>query len=371
MTYLEIDLENLQNNIKNLKHILKNKAMLMAVVKANAYGHGLIECATSAISGGASWLGVVTLEEALRIRKENIRKPILVLGATKSKDARLAANQDISIAVFSLDQARELSEISFDKPLKIHLKIDTGLNRLGLKLEELAEVVRLIKSNHGMVVEGVYSHLASVEENDLAHAQTQLEKFIEALKTLKSLGIDKIIKHIAATAAVLVLPESHFDMVRCGIGIYGLWPSEEIKNQFGREDFLEPVLSFKTEIVQIKSIEKGQKIGYGCAYEANEDMVIGVIPVGYFEGLDRGLSNCGEVLVSGKRCPIVGRICMNMTIIDISKLKSQISKINSDVTIIGKDGDEENTADEIAEKLGTINYEVVARLPEHLERRYI
>lgn len=370
MTYLEIDLEKLKNNVKNLKHVLRSNVMLMAVVKANAYGHGLVECAASAIDGGATWLGVVTLDEALKIRKENIRKPILVLGSTQAKDARLAANQDVSIAVFSLEQVKELSEIGFDKPLKIHLKIDTGLNRLGLKSSELGQAIRLISSNKGIIIEGVYSHLASVEENDLVHAKSQIDKFIEALKILKVLGYEKIVKHLAATAATLVLPESHFDMVRCGIGVYGLWPSEEVKEKFGRDDFFEAVLSYKTEIVQIKSVGKGEKIGYGCTYTAERDMTIGVIPVGYHEGLGRGLSNRGEVLALGARCPIIGRICMNMTIIEL-KAESEKLKTGVKVTIIGCDGDEEITADEIAEKLGTINYEIVARLPEHLERKYV
>lgn len=371
MTHLAIDLEKMKLNVAKLKSFLNNGTLLMAVVKANAYGHGLVASAKAAIEGGANWLGVVALEEGMALRKENIHKPILVLGAVALKDARLAANQEIAIAVFSMDQVRELSEISFDKALKIHLKVDTGLNRLGLEVGEISQAIRLISSNKGIVLEGVFSHFASVEENNLEFAKIQIEKFKEALKVLKELKYEKIIKHMAATSAALVLPDSHFDMVRCGIGIYGLWPSLDLAKKFDNKELLEPVLSFKTEIVQTKNVKKGEKIGYGCTFEAKEDMVIGIIPVGYAEGLDRGLSNnIGEVLVSGQHCSIIGRVCMNMSIVKLKAEREKL-KVGQEVTIIGEDGDQEITVDEIAQKLGTINYEIVARLPEHLERKYI
>lgn len=371
---LEIDLSKLTQNIKNLKGLLKPETELMAVVKANAYGHGLIEVSRAAIEAGANWLGVINIDEAMALRETNIHKPILILGEVLNDDLRTAANKDISVAIISLEKIREVADINFDKPLKVHLKIDTGLNRLGLENSEIPEAIRILKSHQNIIIEGVYSHLASVEENDLAYAKKQIKNFKEAIKILKQNGVDDILKHIAASAATMVLKESHFDMVRCGVAQYGLWPSQEIKESFGRPDFLEPVLSYKTQIAQIKKVLKGEKIGYGCSFAADNDMMVGVIPVGYYEGLDRGLSNKGEVLVSGTRCPIIGRVCMNMAIVDLSTInpKSEIRMSNDiEVTIIGKDGNEEVTADEMAEKLGTINYEIVTRLPAHLERKYI
>lgn len=370
-TYLEINLENLNQNIKNLKGLLKPEIQFLAVVKGNAYGHGIIDVSRAAIISGADWLGVVTIDEAVALREASIHKPILILGEVSTNDFRLAANKDISVPVISLDQARIVADINFDKPLKVHLKIDTGLNRLGLANSEIAEAVKILQSHRNIIIEGVYSHLASVEENDLAFAQAQIKIFKEALKIVEQCGVKNIIRHLAATAATMVLPESHFDMVRCGIGIYGLWPSEEIRKSFDRPDFLLPVLSYKTQLAQVKRVKKGEKIGYGCTYTAKSDMTIGIIPVGYYEGIDRGLSGNGEVLVAGVRCSIVGRICMNMSIIDMSKVESQKSKVGMEVTIIGKDGEGEITVEEIANKLGTINYEIVARLPEHIERRYI
>lgn len=381
---IEINLENLSQNIKNLKGLIKPKTQFMAVVKSNAYGHGIIEISKAAIEAGADWLGVVNIDEAVELRENNIHKPILILGEVLNDDLRTAANKDISVALISLEKIREVADINFDKPLKVHLKIDTGLNRLGLEAPEISEAIRILKSHKNIIIEGVYSHLASVEENDLAYAKFQIKNFKEAIKILKQNDVDNIMKHIAASAATMVLKESHFDMVRCGITIYGLWPaspdvlfasqggpSDETKKNFDQADFLTSILSYKTQIVQIKKIKKGEKVGYGCDFEAKGDMTIAIIPVGYADGIDRGLSNRGEVLISGTRCPIIGRVCMNMIMVKLPITNDQSPKVGDEVIIIGKDGDEEITADEMAEKLGTINYEIMTHLPAHLPRIFI
>lgn len=367
LTELEINLGNLSQNIRNLKDLIKKDTQFMAVVKANAYGHGLVEISKAAVEAGADWLGVACLDEAVKLREAGIHKPILILGEVLNDDLRTAANKDISVALISLAKIREVAEINFDRPLKVHLKIDTGLNRLGIEKEEIPEAVRILSSHKNIIIEGVYSHLASVEENDLAYTKAQIKNFKEAIKVLKQNNIDNVIKHIAASAATMIMKDSRFDMVRCGIAIYGLWPSKEIKKTFNHPDFLSPALTFKTQIIQIKKVKKGEKVGYGGSFKVDRNMTIGIIPVGYTEGIDRGLSNIGEVLVSGERCPIIGRICMNMTIIAITNIDI---KTSDEVTIIGKQGDEEITAEEIAAKLGTINYEIVARLPEHIKRIY-
>ncbi len=367
-TLIEINLDRLTSNIKNLKSLLRPETKFLAVVKSNAYGHGLVETARAANLAGANWFGVVYLEEAMTLRQAGILKPILLLKGVSVADARQAANQDISVPVVSLENAREISETNFDKPLKVHLKVDTGLNRLGLSIAEIVEAVRVLKTNKNIILEGVYSHLASVEESDLDYTDKQIKNFKLAVKELESAGYKGFIKHLAATAATMLLAESHFDMVRCGIGIYGLWPSQENKVSFNRPDFLLPVLNYKTELTQIKKVAQGEKIGYGCTYETQKDMIIGIIPVGYYEGIDRGLSNNGEVLISGQRCPIVGRICMNLSIIDITDIDAEVG---GEVVIIGRQAAEEITADEIANKTNTINYEVVTRIPAHIKREYI
>ncbi len=368
---LEINLENLSQNIKNLKGLLKQETLFMAVVKANAYGHGMTEVSYAAIQAGADWLAVTNIDEAIELREAKIHKPILILGEVLNDDLRTAANKDISVALISLEKIREVSDINFDKPLKVHLKIDTGLNRLGIELAEIPEAVRILKSHRNIIIEGVFSHLASVEKENFDYAKTQVKNFKEAIKILQQNGVQDIIRHLAATAATLLLPDSQFDMVRCGLGIYGLWPSEEIKKSFDHSDFLSPVLEFKTQIVQTKKVSEGEKIGYGCSFEAKNDMKIAIIPIGYYDGFDRELSNRGAVLISGIKCPVVGRVCMSMSIIDISKLISQNSKVGDEVVIIGKQGNAEITVDDLTEKLNTNNYEIVTRLPAHLPRVFI
>jgi alanine racemase len=279
----------------------------------------------------------------------------------------------------SLEQAKEIAEIGYDKKLKVHLKIDTGLNRFGLSpiqnsrldISEILAAIQLLKSNHNINIEGIYSHMAAVEE-DVYDDHGQQELMYDTIKELKKKNIEIPIKHLAASAATMMMSETHFDLVRCGIAIYGLWPSLEVKKAFLRigktNDFLKPVLSYKTHIVAIKKVERHSKIGYGRTFTAKKDMIIGVLPIGYYEGLDRGLSNNGEVLVCGKRCPIVGRICMNISIVDVTGITA---KVGDEVVIIGKQGDLEITVDDMAEKLGTINYEVVTGFPEHLKRIYV
>lgn len=383
--FLEINLENLKSNIKNLKLLLGPETKFMAVVKSNAYGHGIVECSKAAIEAEADWLGVVRIEEALELRKNNINIPILILGPVEKDSLNNLANNNISVSMFSLDFAKILGEMKFEKTLKVHLKIETGLNRLGLSpivggklnISEIENAVIALKSNPQIEIEGIYSHTAAVEE-DPWHTYGQPELLIDTIKELENRGFQFNLKHIAASAGAILLPQARLDMVRCGIAIYGLWPSKEDKKVYERinnsnKNLLMPVLTYKTKIMQIKEIEKGSSIGYGRTYYARHPMTIGILPIGYFEGIDRGLSNPGgrgEVLVNGQRCPIVGRIAMNMSTIDLSKVESHKLKVGAEVTIIGKQGDEEIAVDEIAAKLGTINYEIVSRIPAHIPRIY-
>jgi len=379
-TYLEINLGNLKANVRNLKKLIDDKKLL-AVVKSNAYGHGLIECAKTAIEAGADWLGVISLDEAKKLRQAGISKPILILAYVDPKDANEAAELNITIPIIDQDYVREIAKIKFIKPLNVHLKIETGLNRLGLSpfkkdqlnIETILETAKFLSENDKIKISGIYSHQAAVEE-DPYNNFGQAECLRDIVDVLKEAGINLPIVHLAASAGGLMQPEAHFDMVRFGIAIYGLWPSEEVKKSFARfeKSFdLQPVLSYKTKIVHLNDVEKHASIGYGRTFRAKRPMTLVIIPIGYYEGLDRGLSNPGgrgEVLVGGKRCPIVGRICMNMTIIDVTNVNA---KVGDEVVIIGKQGSEEITVDEIAKKIGTINYEIAARLPEHLERKYI
>ena len=403
--WLEINLSHLKHNVKNLKKLLKPETKLMAVVKSNAYGHGMIECARTAIKSGADWLGVVNLNEALTLRRKIQNFPILVMGYTEPEKGILALQKDISIGVFNFTQLNQLKHQMLKRKsprsgqrLKIHLKIETGISRLGFPEKDWLKLIKEVKKlPQNIQIEGIYSHFASVEEYDLNYAQKQINNFKRFRQLFEEnfrLLISKqpLIYHISASAAAMILPQAHFDMVRCGIAIYGLWPSREIREAFSRvknlkiknynRDFLKPVLSYKTKVVQIKEVKRGDFIGYGCTYPVDKPMTIGVIPIGYAEGFDRGFSypsqpgnKGGEVLIRGVRCPVVGRVCMNMIMIDISRLKvkTQMSnvKIGEEAVLIGRQGNNEITVDEWAEKLGTINYEITTRIPERIERKYI
>ncbi len=392
LTHVEVDLSKIKQNIKNLKYLIRPETKTMVVVKSNAYGHGIIQVAKTAIEAGANWLGVVNIGEGLRLREAGTRVPILVLGYPGFSQIQHAAQKGIAIPILSIEQAERLASYKLSYPLVVHLKVETGINRLGLQKNEIIKAYNLLKLNKQIVIEGLYSHFASVEEENINYSQKQIKNFGEVLKELKKKKINIPLKHFSATSAVMILSEAQYDMVRLGIGVYGLWPSEGVKKTFLKsknadENFLQPALSYKTQIVQLKDVKRGDVIGYGCTYRAKKNMTIAVLPVGYYEGIDRLLSNPsplgknykgGEVLIKGQRCQIIGRVCMNMIIADVSKL-SKIS-VGDEVVIIGKQTvttpvrsgprSESIGADEIAKKIKTINYEIVSRIPEHITRIY-
>lgn len=387
LQWLEIDKKAIEHNYKSFKYLLRasKKVKIMAVVKANAYGHGLVEFAQEAVKNGAKYLGVVNIDEALILRKAKIETPILVLGYVPLERANEAAVNDIEIAVTNQEYAVGLIRAKLNKTIKVHLKVETGINRLGVDPEGVLLVAKELVRYKKIDIVGLYSHLASVEENNHEYTAGQFEKFGEIITALKKYNIDIPVKHIASSGATMLYPESFFDMVRVGISQYGLWPSEENKQAVEEEldidapsPFLKPVMSYKSCIVQLKEVKSGY-IGYGCSYRVNRSMRVAVVPVGYYEGFDRKLScsnpkdetcKCGEVLISGVRCPVVGRVCMNMIIVDVSKVRSSMIREGDEVVIFGKQGNNEITVDEIANKLGTINYEVVSRIPEHITRIY-
>lgn len=379
LTWVEISKENIAYNLKNLRSLLRARVRLMAVVKSNAYGHGLVEFAKEAVKNKVDYLGVVTIDEALALREAGIIKPILVLGYVPSSRIEEAVKKQIEVPIISPEYAIELIRNKFVGKLKVHLKIETGINRLGIKQNSILSTYKELSRNKKFEVVGMYSHLASVEENNMEYTKSQLDKFEQIIDVLNKNNITFNTKHIGASGAALILPESHFDMVRVGISCYGLWPSKENEKSFWQEadidtpkPFLKPVLSYKTRIVQIKEVNEGY-IGYGCTYRVTRPMKLAVLPVGYYEGFDRGLSGTkdkpgGEVLINGQKCPVVGRVCMNMTIVDVSMVSSKLLNVGDEAVIIGKQKSNEITTDEIAEKIGSINYEVVSRIPAHIPR---
>jgi alanine racemase len=342
----------------------------MVVIKANAYGHGLRELA--AIAGDAGdWLGVNSLSEAVEISQLGIRKPVVILGYSEAQSAETIVANGYRQVVYRLDIAEALSRAAqkLGEPARIHVKIETGTNRQGVALEDLEGFVQGVKAFPGVEIEGVYTHFANIEDTlDPSFAQLQLRRFKQALGILEEGDIHPPHIHAAATAGTLLYSETDFNMIRLGIGAYGIWPSRETQlaaRERGRVLKLAPVLTWKTKLAQIKQVAVGDYVGYGLTYQASRRLRIGVLPVGYYDGYDRQLSNTGRVLIRGQFAPVIGRIAMNMTMIDITDIPA---KHDDEVVLIGRQGDHEIRAEDVAEKCSTIAYELLSRINPLLAR---
>ncbi|HAC3175056.1 TPA_asm: alanine racemase [Listeria innocua] len=359
-TWIEIDRAAIRENIKNEQNKLPDKVALWAVVKANAYGHGIIETAKIAKEAGAKGFCVAILDEALALREAGFRNEfILVLGATRKEDANLAAKNNISVTVFREDW---LDDLTLEAPLRIHLKVDSGMGRLGIRSREEAQRIETtIAIDHQMILEGIYTHFATADQLETSYFEQQLAKF-QAI--LSSLTTRPTFVHTANSAASLLQPQIDFDAIRFGISMYGLTPSTEIKNSLPFE--LKPALALYTEMVHVKELAPGDSVSYGATYTATEKEWVATLPIGYADGLIRHYSGF-HVLVEGEQAPIIGRVCMDQTIIKLPREFQTGTK----VTIIGSDHGNKVTADDAAEYLGTINYEVTCLLTERIPRKYI
>jgi alanine racemase len=363
-TWVEIDLDNLYKNVENIKNHLPADVTMFAVVKANAYGHGDVQTARTALKAGAGGLAVAFLDEAISLREHGIDAPILVLGATRAEDAYLAITHNISLTVFDygwLESARGFLEKENGK-LNIHIKCDTGMGRIGVRnSEDLQKVEKLIRQEDMFHLEGVFTHFATADELDKEYFDRQLRLFEEMISTLSERP--KYI-HSSNSAATLSHPESNFNAVRAGIAMYGLSPSIEMKSILPFP--LEQVFSLHSRVVQVKELDAGEKVSYGATYETKKNEWIGTLPIGYADGWLRRLQG-QEVLVNGKRAPIVGRICMDQCMIS---LPDEV-KPGTKVTLIGRQAEDFISMDEIAGKLDTINYEIPCIISNRVPRIYI
>ncbi len=368
--WVEISKNNLVHNISEFKKLIGQEVKMMAVVKSNAYGHGLIGTAKVCEENGADWFGVDSVNEALELRKEGIKNPILVLGYTLFENLELAANNNISLIVYNKETIEKLGEL--DQEIKIHIKVETGTSRQGIEPKELPEFIDLIKKYPKIKIEGASTHFANIEDTrDHSYAEGQLEKFKEAIKIFEDAGIKIPIKHTACSAATILFPETYFNLVRVGISLYGHWSSGETlvsAESKNRKIDLKPCLTWKTKIAQIKTLKAGTPVSYGLTEKVSQDTKIAILPIGYWDGYDRGLSSVGNVLIKGRRCKILGRVCMNICIVDVSHVDDL--QIEDEAVLLGKQGDEEITAEEIAARINTINYEVITRINPEIERIY-
>lgn len=367
--WVEVSLEAIHHNFTEVQKLIKPGTGIMAVVKANAYGHGAVEVAKRLSEAGATYFGVATQQEALELRQAGIHLPILILGFTPLEDAELTVEHGITQTIFSLAQGEALSRAAVKSGRKaaVHLKIDTGMGRIGMPPHEetIKEIAQLVKLP-GLKVEGIFTHLAQADAPDKSSALQQTLRFSNFIQRLEINGIFIPLKHAANSAATIELPETHFNLVRPGIMLYGLPPGAAINQD---QLTLRPALTWKTRIAHLKEVPKGTSISYGGTYITGRTTKVATLPLGYADGLMRVLSNRGEVLVNGHRAPIIGRVCMDQTMIDVTGI-DQVA-VGDEVTIIGKQGQEEITAGELAEKAGTINYEVVCSISSRVVRKYI
>ncbi len=366
-TWLEIDLSAIGNNTRLLKSLLGSHVRLLISLKADAYGHGAVKVARTTLHNGASMLGVATVSEATPLREAGISAPILVFGYVPLWQMREAVHQQVTVTLYSSESAQALSRaaVALGKTVNVHVKIDTGMSRLGIRAEQLAEIVtliRTIKDLPGLVLEGLYTHFAMADAEDQSYTHMQLARLHTVLAALKTQGLRPPIVHAANSAATLTLPETHFDMVRPGIAIYGLNPSSDVRLPEG----FRPALSFKTQVAQVKIVPAGEGIGYGCTYITTRPTRIAVLPVGYADGFRRAPKNWGAVLIHGQEAPLLGRVCMDQCMVDVTHIP-QI-RIGDEVVLIGRQGNATLTAEQIAERLGTMNYEVVAEILARVPR---
>jgi alanine racemase len=347
----------------------------MAMIKANAYGHGAVEVSRAALRSGATWLGVVSVGEGIELRRANIDARILVLGATPPGWAHAGVEHGLTLTVFSMETAKAVSDAARElkAPARVHIKVDTGMTRLGVMPDHAVEFARAVRDLGNVEIEGIFTHFAMADSPDAfsvagwgnEYTRQQLARFHSVVNTLGQTGIHARYRHCANSPATVNLPEARFNLVRSGILIYGLDPSEEAPRPL---DFI-PALSFKTQVASVKSVLAGTYIGYGCTFRTKRASRIAVLMVGYADGFRRTLSNCGEVLVHGKRAPVVGRVCMDMTMIDVTDIDGV--QPGDEVVLIGEQGTEEIRAEEVARNLGTNNYETVTTISARVERRYI
>jgi alanine racemase (EC 5.1.1.1) len=359
-TWAEIDLDAIRENVQAIRRLLPDQTEIMAVVKADGYGHGAYETAISALEAGAKMLAVALLEEGIVLRKKGIDVPILVLGYCPPEYAGVAESYQISLTVY---QAGWLEKaVSFIKNrLPVHIKCDTGMGRIGIRdVEELDQLLGVLRETEKFEVEGIFTHFAKADSRDEAYYFYQLDRFRNFLKHL-----DRRPKwiHASNSAGALLHREGLFNLVRIGIAMYGLSPSEDIKDLLPIP--LREAFSLHSRLVHVKQVEKGSKIGYGCTYEAKDDEWIGTVPIGYADGWLRRLQG-HTVLIDGRRAPIVGRICMDQCMV---RLPGPYP-VGTPVTLIGKMGDDRISVDEIADRLGTINYEVVCLIRDRVPRVY-
>ena len=366
-----INLDAIQKNIQNLKQMTDKNSKFMAVVKADGYGHGAVRVAQKALQSGEDWLGVARLNEAVELRNAGINAPILVFGYIHPSQAAIIKDLDLVTTVYGLNMAKALSNEAklLNKPVKVHLKVDTGMGRVGMVikpakkqvLKKIQEIVKL----PGIALKGIYTHFAAADSKDRTYTDLQIELFASLLEDLKKNGLELSTCHAANSAGIIEFPRSHFDMVRAGISIYGLYPSCEVDQTKIK---LTPAMTLKSIVTAVRDVPKGFYVSYGMTHETQRQTRLASVPIGYADGFSRQFSSNCVMLVKGHRASVVGRVCMDQTMIDVGNIPDVTP--GCEVVLIGSQGDETLGADELANRVNTINYEVVSALTARVKKIY-
>ncbi len=372
-SFVEVNSASLRHNFSAVKNIVPKDAHIMAVVKANAYGAGAIKASEIFLQEGANYLGVATLDEALELRSHFSKTPILILGYSPNANASMLIDNDLSAMIFSLEQAEVFSQMALksQKRLKVHLKIDTGMHRLGLEPNfKSIEIIKKIRALKGLEVEGIFTHLSNADAKIKTHAKNQMKAFNAFLEQLLNQKIEFQYRHAYNSAGILSLcngNENRFlNLYRPGIMLYGFYPSDGMKETC--PTILKNVISLKAQIVQIRSVKKGEFIGYGEHFYTNEETLVGVLALGYADGLMRALGNRIQVAINNQLTPLIGKVCMDQCFVKLNNIEA---KEGDEVILFGDKSAKTNDASEIATLLNTIPYETISTLSKRLERVYI
>ncbi len=381
LIWSEIDLKAVSRNVRELRRITSPGSRLMAVVKANGYGHGASEVAQAALENGADHIGVARMHEGLHLRRAGISAPIQILGYTPPEHSDAVVANRLTQSVYTFEAADSLSDAAarLQTKAKVHIKVDTGMGRLGLLLDSprisllgkhlpgnAQRVIESISRLPHVEIEGIFTHFATADSRDKTYTLQQLERFVEFLDKLKVHGLEFPLRHAANSAALIDLPETHLDMVRPGISLYGFYPSADVdKTRIS----LTPAMTLKTRVIQVKMVPAGFHVSYGLTYQSENPTVIATVSAGYADGLNRLLSSRGQMLVRGSRAQIAGRICMDLTLLDVGHIPDVA--IGDEVVIFGSQGGESIPVEEMAVALNTIHYEIVTSLSSRVARVYV
>lgn len=367
-TWIEIDRTAIAENYKLLRGLLDPKTKFMAVVKSNAYGHSLLDFSKEIEGLGADWLGVDSVVEAEALRENGIKLPILVLGYTLPEKYSVAAQNNISIAISSVEGLEGVSKVK--EKISIHIKVDTGMHRQGFMKEDIESVISIIKKlPENVIVEGLFTHFASAKEPAMSQkTKEQVENFELWQSAFRSAGLS-VMTHMAGSAGTILYPETRFDMVRFGSAMYGIWASSEVRDFTQKTLPLKPILSWKTVIGEVKNVKAGEGIGYDFTEILTRDSRVAICPIGYWHGLPLAVSRVGKVAVCGKSAKILGRVSMDMTMIDVTDIPE--AKVGSVVTVLGRDGETTISPESIAEAANSSGYEVVTRINPLIKRVFL